>query len=574
MEDRKDKQIVQQVFDSSLSGIQDDPWMAQRVLSKAHEAPGTGGFIVKKKMSAGLIFAIVMMLLTVTAVAAVLLTHTEIIEQFAVPMALENDKSDITQETYTNEELSQLIAILSENGITLDEDTRIMKALENGEGYWEEETLMAICREAFGGMFYEWTIEQKYWFETMTVKIGFKEKNPYLIPSEGDMTIPEAKAHAVKLLKDEYGVELPTESDEQWKVCEWLYAPWTDSEGVHPAQWKFEFINQNTGETVFSVNFTRDGELLKIKGSAVLDNVPAIESFSEARNAVKSTYGSMSDWPVEAWAEYGRLITPLKAETEGDLCYQNAGFQMPPANALSTDVAVQLVKEDIQAGGDTNASIICCTPNGRTIYKITLRIHFPGNETSAKYDTIWCVELDCMTGEIIEKREYHYGSSDPLMMYVPFDVLDAYPTATIAPTEEDAARITEKDRQADAFDAYAQQYGENWFFWPLEAQKDALGENHHVPEGDELTRDEAVEMALKAIEAKYGEEALTQLGDYQIGVICCLDEETEGPRYSWELYFTNDPESLSNGYRVNIVVFEDVLEQPEIEVQHANIENG
>lgn len=36
MEDRKDKQIVQQVFDSSLSGIQDDPLMAQRVLSKAH----------------------------------------------------------------------------------------------------------------------------------------------------------------------------------------------------------------------------------------------------------------------------------------------------------------------------------------------------------------------------------------------------------------------------------------------------------------------------------------------------------------------------------------------------------
>ena len=89
-----------------------------------------------------------------------------------------------------------------------------------------------------------------------------------------------------------------------------------------------------------------------------------------------------------------------------------------------------------------------------------------------------------------------------------------------------------------------------------------------------MTRDEAVEMALKAIATKYGEGTLTQLGDYQIGVICCLDEETEGPRYSWELYFTNDPESLSNGYRVNIVVFEGVLEQPEVEVQQASIENG
>ena len=115
---------------------------------------------------------------------------------------------------------------------------------------------------------------------------------------------------------------------------------------------------------------------------------------------------------------------------------------------------------------------------------------------------------------------------------------------------EDPEKLAEKERQADAYDAYTQQYGENWFFWPLEAQKDALGENHHVPKGDELTRDEAVEMALKAIEAKYGEEALTQLGDYQVGVICCMYEETEGPRYSWELYITSDPEFMSNGFRV------------------------
>ena len=563
------KDLFQQTLNAELSGLRTSSLQRDQLYQNA-----VGGYKVKRKLTVGWVFALVLMLFTVTAVAAVLLTHTEIIEQFAVPMALENDTNGATQETYTNEELAQLISILSENGITLDEDTRIMKALENGKGYWEEETLMAICREAFGGLFYEWTIEQKYWFETMTVKIGFKEKNPYLIPGEGDMTIPEAMAYAVKLLKDEYGVDLPTESNEQWKVCEWLYAPWTDSEGVHPAQWKFEFVDRNTDETVFSVNFTHDGKLLKIKGSRAIDTVPTVESFSEARNAVKSTYGSMSDWPVEAWAEYGRLISQLDTQDEGDWLYQNAGYQMPPANAISMDMAVQIAMEDIQVAGDTNFSVICCASIGRTIYKITLRIHFPGNETSAKYDAIWCVELDCMTGEIIDRREYHYGSSEALMMYVPFAVLDAYPTATIAPTEEEAARIAEKERQADAYDVYKQQYGENWFFWPLEAQKDVLGGNHHVPEGDEMTRDEAVEMALKVIEAKYGEEALTQLGDYQIGVICCLDEEPEGPRYSWELYFTNDPESLNNGYRVNIVVFEGVLEQPEVEVQQASIENG
>lgn len=563
------KDLFQQTLNAELSGLCTSSLQRDQLYQNA-----VGGYKVKRKLTVGWVFALVLMLFTVTAVAAVLLTHTEIIEQFAVPMALENDKNDITQETYTNEELAQLIAILSENGITLDEDTRIMKALENGEGYWEEETLMAICREAFGGMFYEWTIEQKYWFETMTVKIGFKEKNPYLIPSEGDMTIPEAKAHAVKLLKDEYGVELTTESDEQWKLLEWFYAPYTNQEGYHPGMWKFEFANPVSGEAEYWVSFDQNGILLGCEMAWYLKDDAKARSYSQAQEMMDMKYGGPASWSLEAWAEFGQLIDDLEPVEVWEHRYAESGYRMPLEGSIQPQQALDIAQKSVGLEGETRTQIICCTPNGRTIYKITLRIHFPGNETSAKYDAIWCVELDCMTGEIIEKREYHYGSSEPLMMYIPFDVLDAYPTATIAPTEDEAARITEKDRQADAYDAYAQQYGENWFFWPLEAQKDALGENHHVPKGDEMTRDEAVEMALKAIEAKYGEEVLTQLGDYQIGVICCLDEETEGPRYSWELYFTNDTESLSNGYRVNIVVFEGVLEQPEVEVQQASIENG
>lgn len=76
MEDRKDKQIVQQVFDSSLSGIQDDPWMAQRVLSKAHEAPGTGGFIVKKKMSLAMVLLIICLFLSASVALAAIISNT------------------------------------------------------------------------------------------------------------------------------------------------------------------------------------------------------------------------------------------------------------------------------------------------------------------------------------------------------------------------------------------------------------------------------------------------------------------------------------------------------------------
>ncbi|MBR6753619.1 MAG: hypothetical protein IKM05_06275 [Clostridia bacterium] len=56
MEDNRNKQIIQQVFETSLSGMKEDSWLAQRVLNKAH---GEGEKRVKKKWTVGLILVIV-----------------------------------------------------------------------------------------------------------------------------------------------------------------------------------------------------------------------------------------------------------------------------------------------------------------------------------------------------------------------------------------------------------------------------------------------------------------------------------------------------------------------------------
>ncbi len=68
MEDRRDKQIVQEVFESSLSGIQDDPWMAQRVLNAAN--PKGGKIMVKKVPSLVVVLMVVLALSVSTAIAA------------------------------------------------------------------------------------------------------------------------------------------------------------------------------------------------------------------------------------------------------------------------------------------------------------------------------------------------------------------------------------------------------------------------------------------------------------------------------------------------------------------------
>lgn len=76
MENRKDEQIVQQVFEVSLSGISDDPWMAQRVLSKARETPEKGGFIVKKKKSLAMVLLMVCFFVSASVALAAIVSNT------------------------------------------------------------------------------------------------------------------------------------------------------------------------------------------------------------------------------------------------------------------------------------------------------------------------------------------------------------------------------------------------------------------------------------------------------------------------------------------------------------------
>ncbi len=131
MREDLNREKMHKAIDSTLSGLNGDPWLFQRVSTRAAE----GETKVKKKMSAGLVLAIILILIATVAVAVTLLTHQEVLEQVAVPLAVENDTKSGVNNTYDAEELAELVRSLTENGITLDENNRIMQALQNGQGY-------------------------------------------------------------------------------------------------------------------------------------------------------------------------------------------------------------------------------------------------------------------------------------------------------------------------------------------------------------------------------------------------------------------------------------------------------
>lgn len=409
---------LRRAMDNALRGLEQKDGFEQRVMRRIHEQPRDWAI---PKRTIALVLAGLLALLSATAVAAVLLSGREVVDAYAVPMALGNDNEAFTQGSYTHEELAQLIRTLNENGITLDEESTIMRAFQSGHGYWEKDVIQAICEEAFGGRHYAWSMEEKYWYDELLVKIGAKERGWYLLPGEGDMTVPEARAHAAELLNQEYGLALPAESNGEWLICEYFFA----ADAISPATWRFDFVSRATGSIEYGVNFDRDGEVILI--------------------------------------------------------------------------------EDV---GEIQSVVATVAP-------------------------------------------------------------------TQEPTEEDPARWAEKERQQEAYAAYQKTYGEEyWYFWPLEAQKDALGHPHHVPEGDELSRDAAVEYALNAIREQYGQEALAQLGEYQVGAICNRREESEGYCISWCIYITSDPVYVSNGFRVEFDDPSGVQKTDGVMVMPANAENG
>ena len=130
MKDNRLEQRIQHSLNAELSGLNTTSWQRDQFYKNA-----TGGTKVKRKLTYSLVLAIVMLLIAATALAVALLSPKEIVEQVAVPMAQENDEGEVLQEYYSHEQLAQLIQTLGENGFTLDENTTIMQAFRNGQGY-------------------------------------------------------------------------------------------------------------------------------------------------------------------------------------------------------------------------------------------------------------------------------------------------------------------------------------------------------------------------------------------------------------------------------------------------------
>ena len=297
-----------EAIDTTLSGLQADPWLAQRVVNRER----TSEPVMKKKLSISLVLVIVLILITVTALAVVLLSPKDIVESVAVPMA-QNSK----QENYTYEELVYLTQVLSENGFTLDDGSKVIKAFNAGRGYWKEDTIHEICRVSFGNDEL-WTAEQKYWYGEILVAVGVWEKNAFVLPQEDELSEDTACILAAHVINDTYNLNLPSVSDESWTINPILGYIQDESTETSTPSWQVSFIPSSEKDELqgYVVTFDLHGENIRTDclvgvGAKKDEYSPntRLEGYTKLEKAISEFGETAHFWPDEIKLEiYGKAL--------------------------------------------------------------------------------------------------------------------------------------------------------------------------------------------------------------------------------------------------------------------------
>lgn len=425
MDDVRMRERICIAVDKRCESLAPDPFLATRVMRMADQK---GEPTVKRKMSAGLVVCIVMVLLSLTALAAVVLSGMEIVDQQAVPTAKDNDGDVRVNGMYSHDELMHILAIARENGVTLEDDHFIMEAVARGEGYYEEELIMAICREAFGGLFYEWNIEAQHWYGEKMVEIGFSDENPYRLPGEGEIPADEARTLASQLLLAEFPSAAISDPERYRAV-----------EDFDEGGWYFTFHPRDLLSPAYSIHFSHDRAVVETACEP-----QSWETYTEAQlmNAVHAAYGyrthTQSSWGAEGWHAFGQML-PGATHT-GAWCAEYDGYLasvylLPGEGDLTAAEAKAIALADAGADMAISADMILLGKDSSRIWKVTLRLlnHAGDVETRS-----W--EINAATGNI-RHRMVHEASTPYWARYMLFETWEAVRANTLDTESATAAAI-------------------------------------------------------------------------------------------------------------------------------------
>ena len=439
MKDDAIRARIQRALQQELSHL--EPTAAQR--EKIYQnAVGGNTMKIRPRPSFGLILAIVLMLVAVTATAAVLLSAQQVVEETAVPMALENDTPVRRVESYTPEQVAALIRTANENGITLSETTGIIQALKKGEGYYEDEAIMEICREAFGGIFPEWTIEEQHWFMNVMMQVNGDDysENDYCMPGPEDMTVEQARAYAAEQLKALYPDAAEVENAAVYMRQESFVMNYGEDEEPAGPIWRFQFLARDLTHPEYTISFDREGKVLYSEEDPAFASHPfsAGDLVSQIHSVTRSRHHMQYDWDQNAWHLFREYLPQANQSPdwgwgrEQQACMLTA-YPLPDENDIPMEQAISKIKESADAENAYNVTAVLMEYEGRRFWKVVAYFQDGGRIVSRR-----TAEIDSRTGDILTEAEY--STATPVWAnYVPQAAYEAVSDGMLR--EEDALKL-------------------------------------------------------------------------------------------------------------------------------------
>lgn len=476
----------------------------------------------RRKLSVGLVFVLVLMLLCVGAVAAVLLRGKAFVNDVMAPLASNTENS-----YFTEAEIDYILSVAAQNDITLP-DSLLEELSKWDDGYDKEELMRAFAKTELGFYPGSWSIEDQAWYGQLLIACKVIDYTASVLPGDGELTQDQA-LQIVYAELEKLGADLNALQDAALYRRSMTYQEVFESEYRKGRMWSVSYDALDPYHDSYSMQLWSDGRIdsaiISQKGfyeeNALVNAMP-----SEVQRFYTEVFGDMEAWSEETWLHFQDDLRAaaqpygVTAVNESFRAILRQTYAVPNENeVMPRETALTLAREKTGAQDAVAVYLL----NGDTAYwKVTVT-----QDTGVRYMRK-CVEINAMTGEMSEVMQI--TSDDPwcrpyvLEKNLPIEIhteLIAQPLPTARPDghrafwESDVLPSAVWDQLnalnyntetgMDLFNQWCRVYGEDTTFWPHD--KWALEYLAHeivsseptalpgIPLGDEMPEDEIIQKA-------------------------------------------------------------------------------
>ncbi len=374
--------------------------MIARLPEKRMEQP------MKRKVSFGLVLALVLALLVIIGAVAAIFGGKDFTREIIAPLAQES-----TDNKFTPEEMQTILAKLDEYGIALEPEYR--QHLETFSEY-KEELMRVIVKTELGFYPSTWSVEDQYWYNEMLVQTGLYPVQEHALPREGELTQEQAIQMAIDFFHTEYSNNEDFENKTLFlRHLQCLETYQVDNSEVGRC-WVIEYEPLDVHHGYYHVAIAAQGQILYHYTRNGMDTAQTPDELITAYDRI---YHQFSDWEMDTWVQFSKDLTTI-VETYGlefttYTQMANQRYAIPDDKAITKEEAIAMV-DTIEC--DRVESAVYLLGNAGPKWKITLQ----------KGDQYYLFEMDAYTGQVINAeiratfdtklRRYVLNETQPLMV--------------------------------------------------------------------------------------------------------------------------------------------------------------